>query len=291
MNLLNIPIGTRVLFYDDDEKEVYNFEVTADNQKYNIPTSASKIGFMFLHINYGYLRFAGNEVKQPIIFDADINVVDLFIPDPIFDNKPIDAQGKFPFLWMKNKLETIFNDKNGDSLDGAYLRVMILSSVLEASLREILDEHPTNDKLQVCTKCNKDLKDLNAMIDHITSKKCDLLVSICNPSFIIDKEKIKACLHTVRVARNKLVHRLDITAGNMNEIERHFQLFKDNIPFGNRWLKLSQISTYCYTYLQNIVHMAYNQRANQLIAMHIADYFSDYIDDKLELATCSVYFE
>jgi len=291
MNLLNIPIGTRVLFYDDDEKEVYNFEVTADKQKHKIPTSTSKIGFMFLHISYGYLRIGEKEVKQPIIFSADINVADLFIPDPIFDNKPIDAQGKFPFLWMKNKLETIFNDKNGDSLDGAYTRTMMLSSVLEASLREILDEHPTDNKFQICTNCNKDLKDLNAMIDHLTSSNCDLLESICNPSFIIDKEKIKACLHTIRVARNKLVHRLDITTDNMNEIEKYFEPFKDNIPFGNRWLKLSQISTYSYCYLQKIVHMAYSRRANQLTAMHIIDYFSDYIDDKLELVNCSVYFE
>ena len=295
IKLLNTPTDTTVIFANEEGQERSYHKVDAETSSIVAPADTKKIAFMNTHADVSEARIGDEIVRQPIAVASgdELDVAGILIPDVVHRDSSLAEQEKIPFHWMSGKLETLFQgntDFKNSSIEGTYVRVMMLSTVVEASLRQVLDNHPTKDQSQVCPTCSKELPKLDAMINHLTSKGCSLFSSVFPSYATLDKNRLNALLHTIRIARNALVHRLEITACDLCEIESKFSTAFP-APYGEtRWVKLDQMIVHAYAYLSNtLLRAAYRSRTIQLRNMRFSDYLTTYSDIEPNFVSCTVH--
>ena len=181
---------------------------------------------------------------------------------------------------------------NKSHLDGAYIRVLMLASIVETAIRELLDPDPDDAEHRRCNSCNKSLKNLAAMINHLTSAPCNIFEKYFPETSIINKNPLNGMLHAIRLSRNSLVHRLEVTTNDLNRIESEYQKFRPPPYTENRWEKLGEMTAHIYCYLSNgLIQAALRKRGARLSDMTFRKYVNDYLDNTPEFLNIQITWE
>ena len=226
-------------------------------------------------------------------FDT-IDVSQILVPDDNYFESVDIEQEKFPVSRMKSKLEDIFQGKAGfnkDTIEGAYTRVIILFSMIESSVMQFLERCDEKKGKLYCPECKVIVSNMRSAIDHLTSEKCGILERHQIFGSSVDKKSLNNLLQAARIARNALVHRLEISNVDMKEIEGKFrEVFQ--LPYvENRWEMLSHMMTHIYVRTQHsIISAAEYKKQLEREQMSYLDYVSKYSNDEIKITNCVVQF-